>query len=345
MKVLMIGPSSQAKGGIATVIKNFEQGFNNPDIELKVLTSWKEGNAFKRLWVFIECLCSYIAQLCFGGVSAVHLHVAQDGSFYRKMIFLMLGKLFGKSVILHFHASSFDVFWNKQSRRGQAFIKRSLNRADNIVVLSEEWAVFYRSITTTTVTIINNAVNVPEQTTYDANSQNIIALGRLGQRKGTYDILKIAPQLKLKFPEAVIHLYGDGDIKEIQALITQQQLSNVKIGGWLTDSEPVIKTAVMHLLPSYHEGMPMAILESMAQGVPNISTTVGGIPQVLAHKQNGLLITPGDSQALYEAVALLLNNRDLCRDISKKAHATIYTHFSLTHYHEQWSQLYTNYSN
>ncbi len=66
---------------------------------------------------------------------------------------------------------------------------------------------------------------------------------------------------------------------------------------------------------------------------------------MLDHKQNGLLIKPGDSQALYEAVALLLNNRDLCRDISEKAHATIYTHFSLTHYHEQWSQLYTNYSN
>lgn len=70
---------------------------------------------------------------------------------------------------------------------------------DGIVVLSTEWATFYQTLTQTPITIIANAVELPKQYKYHSQSKRIITLGRLGERKGTYDILKLAGVISIPF--------------------------------------------------------------------------------------------------------------------------------------------------
>lgn len=62
----------------------------------------------------------------------------------------------------------------------------------------------------------------------------------------------------------------------------------------------------VYILPSYNEGLPIAILEAMAYAHPVISTPVGGIPEVVKNGQNGMLVKPGDTQNIAEAINIIL---------------------------------------
>ncbi len=67
----------------------------------------------------------------------------------------------------------------------------------------------------------------------------------------------------------------------------------------------------MFILPSYNEGLPLAILEAMGWSLPIISTPVGGIPELVISHKNGLLVTPGNIKQLSSAMELLIENENL----------------------------------
>lgn len=242
-------------------------------------------------------------------IDIAHIHMAQQGSFYRKSVLLLLVKK-NCRVVLHIHASQFDTFYSKNSFLAQRYIRWILNKPNQVVALSEEWATFYKQLTKVPVTVIENAVKMPVNSSYNSQAKNIVAFGRLGERKGSYDILKIAKNIENKFPNVRFCLYGDGDTAEIAAQIKEKTIGNVVLGGWVKDAqkEKIMQDAVLHALPSYHEGLPMAILETMSYGIPNISTNVGGIPQVIKDNENGLLIEAGDTEQLESKIIGFLAN-------------------------------------
>lgn len=67
----------------------------------------------------------------------------------------------------------------------------------------------------------------------------------------------------------------------------------------------MLNGADVYVLPSYKEGLPISILEAMSYSLPVISTRVGGIPEIIMNGKNGLLINPGDKEALYESIIKL----------------------------------------
>ncbi len=81
--------------------------------------------------------------------------------------------------------------------------------------------------------------------------------------------------------------------------------------------------ATCFVLPAYHEGMPMVMLESMAAGVPNICTAINAIPEVIEHGRNGLLLEPGDQDALGEHILALLGNAALRDEPGEAARSSI----------------------
>lgn len=101
-----------------------------------------------------------------------------------------------------------------------------------------------------------------------------------------------------------------------------------------------MKKSVLHLLPSYQEGLPMSILETMSYGVPNLTTNVGGIPQVLRDGENGMVVKPGDIDAMFEKLSMFLEDEEFRIKCSLESFKTIKTHFSIVPYFEKWNQLY-----
>ncbi|PJN90308.1 glycosyl transferase [Bacillus sp. mrc49] len=340
--IVMIGPDSDAKGGIATVIKNFSIHFASEEHQISYLSSWEGGGVWNVCKVFIRTLKRLSKLIDKESVDIVHIHVAQKGSFFRKALLARYARKKGVKVILHIHGSQFDVFYKNAPSLFKKIIRSSLHDADSIVVLSEEWEMVFKELTITPITVIENAVMIPAVNRYNVHAKNIVTFGRIGNRKGSYDILDVAEMVFKRNPEINFILYGDGDIKEVSQLIKKRNLSNVIIGGWIGPEEKVkiYSETGLHLLPSYHEGLPMAILETMANGVPNISTNVGGIPQVIHNEKNGFLVKPGDTKQMTLYILEFFSNETSRNDLSKEAYSMIKTKFSMSIYLKKWECLY-----
>ncbi|WP_317912526.1 glycosyltransferase family 4 protein [Carnobacterium maltaromaticum] len=338
MNILMVGPNAESKGGIATVIMNFKKHYT--DNRVIYFDSWVEN---RRISSGVQALFRLNKKIKQEQIDIVHFHVAQKGSFYRKAL---LAKRVRKQtkVIFHMHASQFDTFYAEANPKIKKYIRNTLDQLDGIVVLSEEWAQFYRRITTTKITIIENAVEVSECIDYDSFSKKIITLGRIGKRKGSYDILTLAERISLTFPEITFILYGDGEIDKIKKQIEKRKIKNIYLGGWITknDQEAVIRGSLLHLLPSYQEGLPMSILETMSFGIPNLTTTVGGIPQVVKDGQNGMATNPGDIDEMFEKLAKFLESKEIRDCYSKEAYRIINSDFSIDSYFKKWNKFYEN---
>ncbi|MGH1647499.1 glycosyltransferase family 4 protein [Enterococcus gilvus] len=336
MNILMIGPNRQSKGGMATVINNFYQ-YNNKN-SIYHLDSWKEKRRFfEGLQAFIR-IRKIIKRK---KIDIVHFHVAQKGSFYRKSFLASIVPRESK-VIFHMHASQFDYFYNQSSSIEKQLIKKILNSLDGIVVLSPEWAEFYQKITNTPLKIIENAVIVPPQNDYSSAGKFIVTFGRLGKRKGTYDLLEVAQRINKSFPDVVFVLFGDGEIEKIQNVIQQKRISNVRIGGWIgkKNQKRIFKKTILHFLPSYNEGLPMAVLETMANGIPNITSNVGGIPQVIQNGKNGFFTAPGDVEGFVSAIETFLGDIKMRNKFSIESQKKVLNDFSQEKYFIKWDNFY-----
>jgi glycosyltransferase involved in cell wall biosynthesis len=77
------------------------------------------------------------------------------------------------------------------------------------------------------------------------------------------------------------------------------------------------------VLPSYNEGLPMALLEAMSHGLPCITTKVGGIPELIKDEENGMLIDAGDIGALESKISYLIKNETVRQKIGERARETV----------------------
>ncbi|AUB51777.1 glycosyltransferase [Enterococcus mundtii] len=335
MNILMIGPSIDAKGGMSTVIKNMYE-YEGED-QIKVVSNWHEKH---RISLFLKNIFTIRKIIKEEEIDIVHFHVAQKGSFYRKSLLLFLLPKKVKSVF-HIHASQFDLFYQEASRRRKRIIRKCLGRADLIVAVSESWQKFYQKITDTPVEFVNNAVKMPQENQYQTTAKRILTLGRIGERKGSYDLLKVAKIVGEFYPEVVFELYGDGEVEHFRQLT--RQLPNIKINGWVDQEEKdeLFQRTLLHFLPSYNEGLPMAILETMSYGIPNITTNVGGIPQLIENNEDGLLTEPGDVEEMSHKILQYLE-KDATEKarFSEKAFKKVKMDFSLDSYMEKWHRIY-----
>lgn len=297
MKVLMLGPGRQDKGGIATVVNQYYDVNIDRKVDLKYISTMHDGNKCKKAITALYALCDYVKEI--DKYDIVHVHMSARNSFYRKKIFIEIAKKKNKIIIIHVHGSEFDVFYNQECNEKQKEqIKKIFAMADMVVVLSAEWKDFFKTICDENkIKILHNAVVVPEYKKKSISNHNILFLGRLGKRKGIYDLLEIMPNVIDKIPDVHLYYGGDGEIEEVKERVKQLNLqNNCTYLGWIdgTEKNKMLEKCSVFILPSYHEGMPMAILEAMSYSSIVVSTYIGGIPQVIKNEINGYLFEAGD---------------------------------------------------
>jgi len=99
--------------------------------------------------------------------------------------------------------------------------------------------------------------------------------------------------------------------------------------GVCEDVKELLTISSILVLPSYSECHPLVILEAMAAGVPVIATNVGGIPEIIHHETNGILIPTNNSEALAHELSRLIEDKELCYRIVRNAKITVREKFSL----------------
>ena len=321
-KILFLGVSKQTKGGMTAVLVSYDKYIEN----MRFIPTWRLGNKAVKAWYAAQAyvrawwLCKFDKD-----IRMVHIHGAANTSFYRCRMFIRLAKKCGKKVILHEHAADFIEFYNAAGDKKE--IVRTINDCDCLIVLSRSWKEFFTSIGVkeAKIHILNNIVSPPTAVKQPHNDGklHLMYMGEISNRKGAFDLLKAVADEKDYFKDKLLLRMGgnevDGDIK---TFIRDNGLDGfVAYEGWISGQKKVdcLTWEDIYILPSYNEGLPIAILEAMSYKHPIISTPVGGIPEIIENGRNGLLVTPGDTKAIANAIKFYIVNKDKISEHGKYA--------------------------
>lgn len=335
MRVLMVGVDEQTKGGMWTVAENYLRNERFvKETNLEYVATSITGSIPKRLMFTAKALLKILAKLIRKKFNIVHVHMAERGSVYRKNIVIRMASLFGCKVVVHMHGAEFELWYRALDTGKQQGVRRILNRADRVLILGEYWQEFVRSLVADKkrVHVLRNAVQVPRENPYDPGAKHMLFLGVVGQRKGIYDLLQAVKIADPQLPEnAMLAIYGPEAEGSIEDVINQLEISHRAVyKGWLTEERKaeVFANTAVNILPSYNEGLPMTILETMAWGIPNISTNVAAIPEAVNEK-NGAVISPGDIQKLAREILLIMEDTQGREQKSRAAFEKAKSEFSI----------------
>lgn len=159
----------------------------------------------------------------------------------------------------------------------------------------------------------------------------VVALfGRMTYQKGQRLLLEAAGMLRSLHSELRYLLVGDGEDREgLEHLARAWGLADrVIFTGFRDDIPELLAASDIVTLPSWWEGLPIALLEAMAARRPVIATRVDGSSEVVAHGQTGLLIDPGRSALLAEAIASLLSDPARAREMGEQGYRRVVSMFS-----------------
>ena len=157
--------------------------------------------------------------------------------------------------------------------------------------------------------IINNSVNEAFfNANYSGNSNYIVSFGRLEKEKNQQLLIKAFNNVQDKIPESELFIYGSGSLKN--ELINLSNNQRIHILDNISDVVPVLEACKVFALTSNHEGMPNALMEALAVGVPCVSTDCpcGGPKSLIDNGVNGYLINCDDQKALENSLISLFND-------------------------------------
>jgi len=147
---------------------------------------------------------------------------------------------------------------------------------------------------------------------YTPNSITVVWAGRIVPIKNLEMLLDAAVLIEKTRPGIKYLIAGDGELKEIsQEHATKLKLKNVHFLGYRTDLPEIFKESDIFVLTSLNEGFGRVLVEAMACGLAIIATNVGGVPEIIEDRVNGLLIPSGNPKILAESIIKLAENREM----------------------------------
>lgn len=334
-KIVMLGTRSDGQGGIASVISVYREAGLFDKYPIKYLATHGDSSRSDKIVLFLTALIHYLPLLLFGKVGVLHVHFASRASFWRKLFFLVPAYVLHIPVILHLHGAEFSVFYEDECGSfAKRIIRLVFDSASRVIVLSANWQDWVRSISKNEfiVPIYNPVIPKPNCAPWENRERGqVLFLGRLGKRKGVYDLLSAASQIQVKCKSLNLRLGGDGELAQVMNYARELRLDGqVEMLGWVSgkEKEKALDRAWLYALPSYHEGLPMSILEAMAAGLPILSTPIAGIPEAVTDGIEGFLVPPGNIEMLSCKLERLINEPGLAKRMGESARKKIESTFS-----------------
>jgi len=175
------------------------------------------------------------------------------------------------------------------------------------------------------------------------HSHVVITVARLHPQKGHRFLIEAIPAIIEKFPDTQFLFGGEGELQEsLHNYVKRLGIeSHVHFLGMRQDIPELLALSDLFVLPSLWEGLPNAVLEAMAMGTPVVATAVDGCPEVIHDGQTGLLVPPGNSEALSQAICCLLGNPKLRLQLAHAAQSLVIENYSEEKNISAFEQLYT----
>jgi glycosyltransferase involved in cell wall biosynthesis len=348
--IASVGPSLCVKGGISRVIELISAHlpshicfhciatFTRYTGD-KGATRSERGSRFLQGMVYLLAVFQTLIR-ALGRRTVFHIHFSGRGSLLRKGLICVMLRSLRCQYVVHSHAADTNLFpqWLPQPCRQP--LLWGLNGAGRVIVLTQFWHDYYSSILhlpADRLLLLPNPADLPKSIPDRSKHKRmrILFLGRIGIRKGAFDVIR-AFALLPQDVQASCHLTmaGDGDTEEARSLAAELGcLDRVSIPGWVgkADVERLLVESDVLVLPSYAEGMAMALIEAMSWGLAVVTTSVGGAGEFLEQGSNCLLVTPGDVRGISDAIAGLARDPAYRLELGRAARQTV-SRFSVDSY-------------
>ncbi len=245
-----------------------------------------------------------------------------DNSLRRDFFFMNIARALGFKVAIFIHG--FDLDYAKVINK--AWAVRNFNKASLIFVLArrfkeimEGWGVTTPIRLTTTK--VDDALVAGFDLAHerDFSKRNVLFLSRVERAKGVYEAADTYAILKPRYPDMTLTFVGDGsELEPLKRYVADKHLTDVRFTGRLGGAELILeyKKANFFFFSSYGEGMPTAVLEAMAFGLPVFTRPVGGLADFFEDGKMGCITGSLDPEDFARAMVPYLESPDLTKQVS-----------------------------
>jgi len=318
--ILITVPNLSTLGGVSNLWNSLFLAFKEiKNIEFNILEIGGHGKnpigVIKDQWRFHKSLKSDI-DLAFLNPSLIIKSFFRDGLFAKQLIKNRT------PFVVFFHGWE-QEFEQKIDTKYKEFFLNSFAHAKKIFVLSFEfkekileWGYQGEVIVETTAVDISLINNFSLQKKEDREIK-ILFISRIIREKGIFELVEAFEKINKKVKNSELIIAGDGkDFEELKEVVSLKK--GIRLIGYVEGKEKIKLFEESHLfcLPSYTEGLPVALLEAMLFGLPIVTTKVGGLKQFFRDGEMGYMIEPKSIREIEEKIELMLSSPERMREMS-----------------------------
>lgn len=256
---------------------------------------------------------------------------------------LLVSRFVRKPLVLTVHGSDLNSLGFLKP-----FYTFLLRKIDRTVCVSRSLkeGVIGLGISPSKVSVVPNGVELSDEKISESRTErfNLLWVGRMVVEKGLFDLLEGMKRIVREIPSATLTLVGEGPLRqELEKTALSLDLQDHIIFTGVRphkDIKEFLRASTLFVLPSLSEGLPIVLLEAMAQERAVVATRVGGIPEVIQDGKTGLLIPPKSPDSLAMAVIRLLRDEKLRMDIGMEGRKRIEIDFSWGKRSEEMARVY-----
>lgn len=353
-RVMLLGPDLGAISGVATHLNQLLGSALAGDFELQHFTVGSEGQQETRHSKLFRLLFSPIvlaAYIIRDRPDIVHINVSLDHkSFMRDAVYLAVARMLRRETVFQVHGGEMPQDLYRCSVLRDQFVRRVIKSASAVVLLAaSELKAYSQFVPGVNLRVIANGMSIsPQLMRTDGVRRGplrLTYLGRLVATKGIAECIEAARLLMDSGRVFTLTIVGNGPQEaelRVQAAPLVEKGIVEFVGAKFGDEKDQLWCETdLFVFPTNHvEGLPYALLESMAAGAVPITTRVGAAPDVIEGGLHGLFVPPGDPQALCQAIIKLDDDREGLLRMSQECMSRIRQDYNVERLSAEFAALY-----
>jgi glycosyltransferase involved in cell wall biosynthesis len=353
MKIIITSPSLDTNknvSGISSVTKFIIK--NNESHKYVHFEIGKKDDDKRNLYSILRIAKTYlkwIYLMAFSRDILIHFNIPiEKFALIRDTPLILISRLFKKRMILHIHGGEFSMnkklpFWIKYILKFNFY-----GETPKIVLSPFDKDFLEEKLSCTKIFVLPNCADLSDACNFNRTlSKNkipiLLFMGRISFNKGIEFIFHALESLKKQNYNFKFIMAGKGPeeklyVKRFSDLLGEDFTFEGVVSG--IKKTELLKNSNIFLLPSFFEGLPMALIESMSFGLVPITTNVGSIKYLIKNDLNGIIVNKYSSEEITSAIIKISDDKEYAQKLSKNARDYIFTNYDSKKYISRLNEIY-----